>query len=273
MSTNSNGYDIDPHVAELYDAYETETDDIDLIRSLISGLGQLRILEPFCGTGRVLIPLADDGHEMVGLDQSRAMLDRARQRIAALPAEGGKRVRLIQVDATAGGWPGGFDVVLLGGNCFYELATPREQEDCIAAASAALNPGGCVYVDNDHMEDKIPPAWLPSGKGSTGFPKGTCADGTRLEGTTETLSFDRKKRIWLARRGISVISPDGTTRTVERLQQKHPVRFEEVRGWLAGHGFAVERTFGDRSGNPYHGDAPRAIFWARKQNTGDPHEL
>ena len=63
-----NQYDLDPHVAEIYDQVETETDDIELIRTLITGKGVLRILEPFCGTGRILIPLALDGQEIVGLD-------------------------------------------------------------------------------------------------------------------------------------------------------------------------------------------------------------
>jgi hypothetical protein len=47
-------------------------------------------------------------------------------------------------------------------------------------------------------------------------------------------------------------------------QQKHPVSTIEVRTWLEGHGFAIERLYGDRAGNPYGDDSPRAIFWARK---------
>jgi SAM-dependent methyltransferase len=265
MSKNKNSYDIDPHVVELYDAHETQTDDVELIRKLLSGREQLRILEPFCGTGRILIPLAEDGHEMVGLDQSEHMLDRARARIAKLPPAIGKRIELIRADATAGDWPGGFDLVLLGGNCFYELASPAEQESCIASAAAALEGGGYVYVDNDHMEDEIPQSWLPSGKRSTRFPSGTCADGTHLQGTTEILSFDSRKRLWRARRSITMTFPDGTTKTVERIQQKHPVSFSEVKGWMEKYNFVIEKTFGERAESPYTPKSPRAIFWARKE--------
>ena len=187
-------------------------DDVELIRRLISNRRQLRILEPFCGTGRILIPLAEDGHELVGLDQSRNMLDRARTKIAKLPLPAQQRITLIHADATTGNWPDEFDLVLLGGNCFYELASSEEQEGCVAFATAALKGTGYVYVDNDHMEDEIPQAWLPTGKRPTKFPKGTCPDGTRLEGTTETLNFDPEKRLWRARRGITVIFPDGTTK-------------------------------------------------------------
>ena len=50
-------YDVDAHVAEIYDQLETKTADVDLIRRLVGPGNRLRILEPFCGTGRVLIPL------------------------------------------------------------------------------------------------------------------------------------------------------------------------------------------------------------------------
>jgi SAM-dependent methyltransferase len=83
-------YDIEPHIAEIYDQSETYTDDVKLIRKLINGRGPLRILEPFCGTGRILIPLALDGHETVGLDQAKGMLSRAR-------GQSGARMRRIRV--------------------------------------------------------------------------------------------------------------------------------------------------------------------------------
>ncbi|MDY7011866.1 MAG: class I SAM-dependent methyltransferase, partial [Planctomycetota bacterium] len=146
-----NAYSLDPHVAEIYDQHETQTDDVDLIRMLIAQSGPLRILEPFCGTGRILIPLATDGHEIVGLDESEHMLDRARAKIERLAPEVQQRIVLYQADATTGTWPDGFDLVLLGGNCFYELSSATEQEGCVASAAAALKSGGCVFVDNNHM--------------------------------------------------------------------------------------------------------------------------
>ena len=80
-------YDLDAHVAELYDQLITTAEDIALVRRLIGPQKGLRILEPFCGTGRVLIPLALDGHVVVGLDRAQGMLSRARAKVGALPPE------------------------------------------------------------------------------------------------------------------------------------------------------------------------------------------
>jgi SAM-dependent methyltransferase len=264
MSHNQiNMYDVEPHIAELYDEFETQTDDIALLRRLIGESGPLRILEPFCGTGRILIPLALDGHEIVGLDQARGMLDRARTKVADLPLDAQFRIILYEVDVTAADWPRGFDLVLLGGNCFYELATPEEQEGCIISAKASLISGGYVYVDNDHMEGELAKSWRRAGTGRS-FPSGTCTDGTHLESTTETIWYDAPKRLVRFRRTTKITLPDGRVAERSYVQQKHPTSTGEVRDWLEKHGFVIEQFFGDRQGNPYTEDLPRAIFWAQK---------
>jgi SAM-dependent methyltransferase len=263
MSANDvNLYDIEPHIAEIYDQIEMYTADVDLLRQLIGESGPLRILEPFCGTGRLLVPLALDGHRLVGLDQARGMLARARAKIERLPAPVRDRVTLIQADVTGTEWPRGFDLVLLGGNCLYELATAEEQEGCVASAAAALNPGGTVYIDNDHMEGDLDDSWQKAGI-RPGFPTGTCADGTRVESTVETIWYDASRRLARSRRRIRVTLPDGRVVEQSYVQQKHPVSAIEVRTWLKKYGFAVEGWYGDHGRQPYEEASPRAIFWAR----------
>jgi len=190
------------------------------------------------------------------------MLDRARAKIAQLPHEAQRRITLAQADVISDRWPQGFDLVVLGGNCFYELATPQEQEGCIISAAASLGPGGYVYVDNDHMEGELDKSWQRPGV-RQGFPTGTCADGTRVETTTETIWYDMPRRLAKFRRCTRVTLPDGRVTEKEYIQLKHPVSIVEVRTWLEMHGFAVEQLYGDRAGNPYTEASQRAIFWAR----------
>lgn len=263
-------YDIEPHVAEIYDQIETYSDDVELLCRLIGGRGPWHILEPFCGTGRVLIPLAadaqhpTDGHMLVGLDQAKGMLARARMKIERLPEKVQRRITLAEADVTREVWPQGFDLVVLGGNCFYELATPDEQEGCIVSAAASLDPGGYVYVDNNHMEGDLDESWRRPGVSRGGL-NGTCADGTRIESTSETIWYDAPRRLVRFRRRTQVTLPDGSFVEKECVQQKHPVSAVEVQAWLETHGFVVEQLYGDRAGNPYTETSGRAIFWARKR--------
>lgn len=52
----------DKWFADLYELEETETEDVLLLLSLL-GSKPLKVLEPACGSGRILVPLAKAGHQ------------------------------------------------------------------------------------------------------------------------------------------------------------------------------------------------------------------
>ncbi len=265
MSHNkTNMYDVESHIAEIYDQTDAYTDDVELIRKLIGDRGPLRILEPFCGTGRILIPLALDGHELVGLDQAKGMLDRARTKVGQLPEQIQHRINLHEADVITDEWPVGFDLAVLGGNCLYELATAKEQEECIIRAFTSLKPCGYIYLDNDHMEGDLDISWQRFGV-RQGFPTGICSDGTRIDSTVETIWFDVSRRLARYRRRTIITFLDGNIKTEEYLMQCHPPSKVEMQTWLEKYGFVVKQVYGDRAGNPYNEESPRAIFWAEKK--------
>lgn len=259
-----NAYDADSHVAEIYDQCETEREDVNFIRKLIAIVGPLKILEPFCGTGRILIPLALDGHTLLGMDQSAGMLRRLRQKVRGLPIETQKRIEIVQADVLCEEWPGGFDLVILGCNCLYELATPDEQEKCLAQAFRSLKPGGHLFIDNHHMEGELAPVWRQLGTVEASL-RGKCSDGTKVECTRETVWFDGPRRLARFRRRTKVTFANGEVIEREYVQQKHPVSKGEVQGWLGKHGFRIEGTYGNPADVPYTDESPHAIFWARRK--------
>jgi SAM-dependent methyltransferase len=263
MMNNASMYDFAPQIAEIYDQVETDTTDVELILRLIGNQPSIRILEPFCGTGRILIPLALAGHKLVGLDQAAGMLARARMKVARHAEKYQRNITLLEANALDENWPTGFELVILGGNCFYELSDPQEQEKCIRNAFAVLNPGGYVYIDNDHMEGDLDESWRGSGV-RPGFPSGKCKDGSVFETTMETIWVDIPNRLARFRRCTKVTLPDGRRLTKEYLQQKHPVSAGEVQAWLEKPGFIIEQFYGDHDGKPYTDQSDRAIYWARK---------
>jgi SAM-dependent methyltransferase len=263
MSINqTNQYDFDRHIAEIYDRVENGLEDFNLIRRLIGPQKSLRILEPFCGTGRLVIPLAQDGHTVCGMDQSLAMLDHARSKIALLEPSVRDRITLIHADVLSGEWPAGFDVVILGFNCFYELASAAEQRHCIQFASHALKPDGHLYIDNDHMEGDLDVSWQVKGRLKSPL-AGICADGTQVENTLEPIWFDVPNRLVKFHRTVRITTPEGIILEKEYTQQKHPISTDEVIKWLDEFGFTIQDHLGTYTGDPYSADARRSIFWAR----------
>ena len=265
MSINQlNLYDFDIHIAEIYDMQENNTQDVKFLINLLHGKTRLNILEPFCGTGRFVIPLALDGHSILGIDQSQAMLQLAHKKINELPENLQNRIQLECADVTAETWPTEFDLVILGFNCFYELATAEEQEYCIYQASRACKPGAYIYVDNDHMEGELDAAWQDMNHKYV-YLSGICKDGTRVKNTRETIWFDVKRRLARFDRRYQITSPEGVITEYQFTQQKHPVSKVEVQTWLEKHGFDVLAVYGDHTRSPYEDHSQKAIFWGQKR--------
>lgn len=134
-------------IAELYDLeHAGYADDLDLYLNLALATGD-PVLELGCGSGRVLVPLAEAGHRVTGLDRSSAML--ACARAAAATAGVGDRVTLVEGSmreaAEAAGGPFGLAIVALNG--LLHLPTLEEQRAVLIAARQALDPRGQLVLD------------------------------------------------------------------------------------------------------------------------------
>lgn len=139
----------DPYasIAELYDLEHDDFDaDIELLLNFAEVVGD-PILELGCGSGRLLIPLAESGFRVTGLDNSLPMLERAK---AAIREAGvGERVTLFEADMRqADSAPGGpFGLVIFSLNSLMHLTTIEDQRAALAAAHRALDPRGQLIID------------------------------------------------------------------------------------------------------------------------------
>ncbi|MCE9576835.1 MAG: class I SAM-dependent methyltransferase [Deltaproteobacteria bacterium] len=136
--------------AGLYDHdYRNRRADVAWYRSLARRVlgGPGRILELGCGSGRVTLPLARDGHHVVGLDASAPMLARLearRERAGAL----GRRIQPVAGDLRDFAIePAGFPLVIAAFNVLEHLYTRVELALCLAAVERHLAPGGRFAFD------------------------------------------------------------------------------------------------------------------------------
>ncbi|KAF0124540.1 MAG: hypothetical protein FD189_2334 [Elusimicrobia bacterium] len=130
-----NIYGLDDHIIEIYKQTQRQLEDVELLEKLLGDGSPKRVLEPFCGTGRVFMGLAACGHEIFGMDSSSSMLSEGRRKLAAAPEGLRRRVTLARKDVMAEEWPRGFDAVLLANNSLYELPSPELQLDCLRRAA------------------------------------------------------------------------------------------------------------------------------------------
>ncbi|MBW5252636.1 class I SAM-dependent methyltransferase [Streptomyces poriferorum] len=114
-----------------------------------------RVLDAGCGTGRVMIRLAELGYDCVGVDLDASMLAVARKQAPGLPWF---QVDLAGFEPDSLGIAGGFDLVVAAGNIFPLLA-PGTEGAVVERLSAALRPGGLLVagfgLDEAHLP--VPP--------------------------------------------------------------------------------------------------------------------
>ncbi|MBB5692148.1 class I SAM-dependent DNA methyltransferase [Muricoccus pecuniae] len=101
------------------------------------------VLELACGTGRLTIPLAGDGHEVVGLDASRAMLAAASRKAA----ERGVAARFVLGDIRSFDLGMRFGLVIISCNSLAHLTRGEDLRACFAAVRRHLAPGGVLAFD------------------------------------------------------------------------------------------------------------------------------
>ncbi len=104
------------------------------------------LLELGCGSGRLLLPLARAGHTVTGLDNSAAMLERARQRLAAEAAVVQSRVQLVEGDMVSPSGTQPYGLVFAGHNTLMHL-TPGQLAVALKNIRSTLKPGGRLFVD------------------------------------------------------------------------------------------------------------------------------
>lgn len=135
--------------ARYYDLiHDRLTADVGFLRRLAAETGG-PLLELGCGTGRLLVPLARDGHRITGVDNSTAMLDRARQRLAAEPPEIRRLVHLVAGDFTTDLPPideETFKLAFCGYNTLMH-APETAAASALRRARRSLAVGGQLFLD------------------------------------------------------------------------------------------------------------------------------
>lgn len=144
--------------AEWYDIFYAAADpgDLDFYHGLCRASGG-PILEIGVGTGRIALPLAKDGMEIVGIDLYEPMLKVAQQRaLDVAPLDGS--LKLIQADMRNFDLKRKFPVVTIPARTLLLATTEEEQIDTLCRAVQHLGDDGTMafnlfYPDPEMLAD------------------------------------------------------------------------------------------------------------------------
>jgi SAM-dependent methyltransferase len=138
--------------ADVYDDWYAGISDIPTTIDTLAELARggrardaaVRVLELGVGTGRLAVPLAE-AHPgvitVVGVDASRAMLDRLTER------DPDRLVETVEGEMVSGLPDGPFDLAFVAYNTLFNLTGGGEQAACFRAVADRLRPGGRFVVE------------------------------------------------------------------------------------------------------------------------------
>ena len=209
------------------------------------------VLELACGSGAYLVPLAEKGVSVVGVDISDEMMKLAKAKAAA---------RNVSIDVRKGDMRDfelnqKFSLILLLGNSFQHLLTHSDVEKCFSAVKKHLTPNGRFIIEvfnpslkilmTDPDENVLDSEYeTPSGK-------------TVLTGKVD---YDAATQINFIAWNYHNQTTDQTRQFKFTMRQFFPQEFDYL---FACNGFQIEHKFGDRDGSEFVSSSPLQIVIAK----------
>jgi ubiquinone/menaquinone biosynthesis C-methylase UbiE len=133
-------------IARFYDAENADmTDDLGLYSELAGETGD-PILDVGCGTGRVMLHLAQQGYRVVGIDYSEAMLARGQRKLDVL-RDLTPLVTFVHGDALTTELTERFRLILVPYNGLMHFHTQADQAAALRRFRALLADGGQLVLD------------------------------------------------------------------------------------------------------------------------------
>jgi len=216
------------------------------------------VVELGVGTGRVAIPIARAGQDVIGVDASNAMLTEAARRAAM---EGvADKIRFVDADMRTFVADPAVELVIIPFRGFLHLLTVEDQLSTLDAIRRSLVSGGRLVLNIF-----VPAPELVVAQNSRRISHGDFVDerGRRCEmwGVPE---YDVTTQLLHLRIGLDVYEAErlvDTTETGFDLRAIHRYEFEHL---LIRAGFEIEALYGWFDERPLEGDAREQIWVARK---------
>ncbi|MDE2774421.1 MAG: class I SAM-dependent methyltransferase [Chloroflexota bacterium] len=247
-------------VARFYDAENRDKTDDLAMYSRLAAECEGGILDVGCGTGRVLIHLAQAGHHVCGIDNDSRMLERLERKLAALPNLR-EKISYVNADVLRHDFERAFGLILLTYNALMHFKEQDEQVALLGRLRRWLAEDGVLVID------------LPNAG-----PVFASEDTDAM--TLERIFIDDESGHMIMLQSVSALDRaaqllhidwiydeiDGDGR-VNRHLAPHTLRYfflPELRLLLQRCGFALDKVYGDTEDSDYVAESERMIVHASR---------
>jgi SAM-dependent methyltransferase len=246
-------------VAHYYDAEMSDkSDDLALYSELAEEYGS-PIFDVGCGTGRVLLHLAQEGHKVFGVDDSSAMLRLLQNKLNAMPHlkenVGYAKANILTYQAKEK-----YKLVLLTYNALMHFHEQETQIKLLQNLRQLTDDNGLLILDLPNAGEVFNTPETSALVFDREFIEG---DSGHLVMLSSHSNLDRSTQILDVTWIYDEVTGDGS---LKRLRVPHRLRYfflPELTLLLERCGFAVEEAFGSTEGDPFVDGCERMLVYAR----------
>ena len=225
-------------------AFAAAAEDAAKVMAL-SGCAGGALLDLGCGPGRFVVPFAQAGFAVTGVDRTPFLLDKARAYAAAQQVS----AEFVPEDMRAFVRPGAFDIAINLFTTFGYFADPKDNAKVLDNVFASLKPGG-VFVLDTMGKEVLARVFAPAGAQ-------TLDNGDALfQRRAVTRDWSLSESAWTLVQG-------------ERARTFHVRHWlysgQEMRRMMLDAGFTRVDLYGNLDGEPYDVEARRLVAVARKR--------
>ena len=239
--------------ARYYDQYSTGLNgDVKFYVEEAARAGS-PVMELACGTGRVLIPIAQFGVEIVGVDRSEDMLAAAREKLARLDDETGKRVELVHGDMRSFYVDRKFRLIMIPYRSFCHLLTAADQRTVLERVHMHLEGDGLLILNlfDPRLDLLIADQSYPETPLRKHLEFDDAESGNRVV-VWATRTYDLQRQVLTEDRIFEELDGSGkmVARSYSDLVLRYTFRFE-MEHLLELTGFQIEDLYGDFQRRPF----------------------
>ena len=145
MNNRNNNYKVGDLIydANIYDGMNTDLSDLQFYKRWLPKNKEARILELCCGTGRLTLPIAQDGYNICGVDITPSMLEKAKTKAI----ESGLDIDFIEADIRTLNLPNSYDLIFIPFNSIHHLYKNEDLFKALKSVKKHLKNDGIFLLD------------------------------------------------------------------------------------------------------------------------------